>query len=245
MTQQRDWARLGEQRRSGRWWMRCGMGSSDTGAVGGVRGLEELVQASGDGKGAIAGRRAGDAVWGHVRAVGDQVIAASSPQAGRVERQHRTHQDRLSEEVAAKSAVTKQPTCIWRGNICGAQPAVGRMAAKKDWHRRAPAEELDRIFRLRSERVVSNDQVVRYQNRWMQMEGPRAKGRWWCGRAARGHWDRYQAERSGGGRSQSPKPVRRRKAVGKAHQREQAVRPSGCHRRSPWRGGASSNETRR
>jgi hypothetical protein len=49
-----------------------------------------------------------------------------------------------------------------------------RAAAKgEDWHRRAPrAEELDGIFRLHSERVMGNDGVVRYQNRWLQIEGP-------------------------------------------------------------------------
>ena len=48
-----------------------------------------------------------------------------------------------------------------------------RAAARaEDYHRRAPrASELDRIFRLESERVVSEDGVVRYANRYFQLEG--------------------------------------------------------------------------
>ena len=46
------------------------------------------------------------------------------------------------------------------------------MAARpEDYHRRAPrAAELDRIFRLESERVISEDWVVRYANRYFQLE---------------------------------------------------------------------------
>jgi hypothetical protein len=47
-----------------------------------------------------------------------------------------------------------------------------RAAAKpEDYHRRAPrAAELDRIFRLESERTISDDWVVRYDNRFFQLE---------------------------------------------------------------------------
>ena len=46
------------------------------------------------------------------------------------------------------------------------------MAAKpEDYHRRAPcAAKLDRIFRLENERTVSEDWVVRYDNRFFQLE---------------------------------------------------------------------------
>jgi len=44
-------------------------------------------------------------------------------------------------------------------------------ARPEDYHRRAPrAGELDRIFRLESERVVSQDWVVRYENRYFQLQ---------------------------------------------------------------------------
>ncbi len=46
-----------------------------------------------------------------------------------------------------------------------------RVAAKpEDYHRRAP--ELDRIFRLETERTVSEDWVVRYGNRFFQLLAP-------------------------------------------------------------------------
>jgi hypothetical protein len=46
-----------------------------------------------------------------------------------------------------------------------------RVAAKlEDYHRRAPrAVELDRIFRLERERTISEDWVVRYENRFFQL----------------------------------------------------------------------------
>ena len=47
-----------------------------------------------------------------------------------------------------------------------------RVAAKpEDYHRRTPrGAELDRIFRLESERTVSENWVVRYDNRFFQLE---------------------------------------------------------------------------
>lgn len=44
-------------------------------------------------------------------------------------------------------------------------------ARPEDYHRKAPcAAELERIFRLESERTVSDDWVVRYDNRFFQLE---------------------------------------------------------------------------
>src|ERR1700687_4197121 len=67
------WAQLGEQETiwavadALRAWMeRYG------GAAVGVRGLEECVQTCGHGEGAVARRRAGHAVWAHVREAGDR-----------------------------------------------------------------------------------------------------------------------------------------------------------------------------
>ena len=47
-----------------------------------------------------------------------------------------------------------------------------RAAARpEDYHRRAPrAAELDRIFRLETERTIGNDWVVRYANHYFQLE---------------------------------------------------------------------------
>src|SRR5215468_12490082 len=49
------------------------------GAAGVVRGLEELVQAAGECRGAVAWGRAGDAVWAHVREVGDHADSREFP----------------------------------------------------------------------------------------------------------------------------------------------------------------------
>ena len=48
-----------------------------------------------------------------------------------------------------------------------ARPATRR----EDYHRRAPcAAKLDRIFRLESQRTISDDWVVRYDNRFFQLD---------------------------------------------------------------------------
>ena len=77
--------------------------------------------------------------------LGIELIAASSPQAkGRVERILPEHNGRFA-RVAAKP---------------------------EDYHRRAPrASELERIFRLEKERTISEDWVVRYENRYFQLAG--------------------------------------------------------------------------
>ncbi len=52
-------------------------------------------------------------------------------------------------------------------NQCLARPT----ARPEDYHRRAPAAaELDGIFRLETERSVSDDWVVRYHNPFLQLE---------------------------------------------------------------------------
>ena len=106
-----------------------------------------------------------------------EVIAASSAQAkGRVERVHGTHQDRLVKKTAAEGDQqprTQRRTCIWSGTICrNTTWRFARAAARpEDYHRRAPrAAELDRVFRLESERTISEDWVVRYDNRFFQLE---------------------------------------------------------------------------
>ena len=44
-------------------------------------------------------------------------------------------------------------------------------AAAEDYHRPAPSRaELDEIFRLETDRVIGNDWVVRYQNRYLQVK---------------------------------------------------------------------------
>jgi transposase len=109
--------------------------------------------------------------------LGIEVIAASSPQAkGRVERQHGTHQDRLVKKLRRKEITSHEQANVYleRDYLPEHNRRFARVAAKvEDYHRRAPrAAELDRIFRLEHERTMSHDGVVRYQNRWLQLEGP-------------------------------------------------------------------------
>src|ERR1700680_3850366 len=107
--------------------------------------------------------------------LGIEVIAASSPQAkGRVERQHGTHQDRLGKKLRRKEIRSHQAANVYleREYLPEHNGRFARAAAKgEDWHRRAPrAEELDRIFRLQSERVISQDWVVRYDHCFFQLQ---------------------------------------------------------------------------
>jgi transposase len=107
--------------------------------------------------------------------LGIRNIAASSPQAkGRVERVHGTHQDRLVKKlrlveidnyVAANRYLEEH--YIAEHNRRYARAA----AAEADYHRRRPrARQLDEVFWLEEERVVSEDWVVRYKNRLLQLE---------------------------------------------------------------------------
>src|SRR5882762_935366 len=106
--------------------------------------------------------------------LGIEVIAASSPQAkGRVERQHGTHQDRLVKKLRRKQISSHEQANVYleREYLPEHNGRFARAAAKtEDYHRRAPrAAELDRIFRLENARTISNDWVVRYHNRWLQL----------------------------------------------------------------------------
>jgi len=107
--------------------------------------------------------------------LGIEVMAASSPQAkGRVERTHGTHQDRLVKKLRRKKIDSQERAngyleaeYLPEHNRRFARPA----AQAEDYHRRAPrAAELDKIFRLESERTVSDDWVVRYDNRFFQLQ---------------------------------------------------------------------------
>lgn len=107
-------------------------------------------------------------------ALGIQVIAASSPQAkGRVERNHGTHQDRLVKKLrrlgiadAAAANTFLETTYLPEHNARFAQPP----ASAEDFHRRPPSQgTLDRAFQLEETRVLSNDWVIRYATRYLQV----------------------------------------------------------------------------
>jgi len=107
--------------------------------------------------------------------LGIRIIAASSPQAkGRVERAHGTHQDRLVKKLRlAGIANYDQANAFLEQHYLAehnrryAHPA----AAPADYHRRRPTSlQLDEVFWLEEERVVSEDWIVRYHNRLLQLQ---------------------------------------------------------------------------
>jgi hypothetical protein len=107
-------------------------------------------------------------------ALGIQIIAASSPQAkGRVERNHGTHQDRLVKKfrrvgIADATAANAflETTYLPEHNT---RFAVAPASAE-DFHRRVPSRTtLDRVFQLEETRVLSNDWVIRYDSRYLQV----------------------------------------------------------------------------
>jgi transposase len=107
--------------------------------------------------------------------LGIEIIAANSPQAkGRIERIHGIHQDRLVKKLRRKEITSHQQANVFLENEY--LPEHNRRFARpparpEDYHRRAPrAAELDRFFRLESPRTIYNDWVVRYENRYFQLE---------------------------------------------------------------------------
>jgi transposase len=111
-----------------------------------------------------------------------RILAASSPQAkGRVDRAHGTHQDRLVKKLRLAGIANYDEANAYleehylaEHNRRYARPA----AAEADYHRRRPtARQLDEVFWLEEERVVSGDWVVSYKNRWLQLE---RKSRHWA-----------------------------------------------------------------
>jgi transposase len=107
--------------------------------------------------------------------LGIRIIAASSPEAkGRVERNHGTHQDRLVKNLRLKKAASyeaanhylEQQYLAEHNRRFAIEPA-----SPEDYHWKAPRRaELDDVFRLETERVVGNDWVVRYENRYFQVQ---------------------------------------------------------------------------
>src|SRR5262245_21472053 len=107
--------------------------------------------------------------------LGIRIIPASSPQAkGRIERNHGTHQDRLVKKLRRHgiadldAANAFLATTYWADhNRRFARPP----ASSDDFHVAIPrGVRLEAVFRLEETRTVSNDWVVRYANRYFQLE---------------------------------------------------------------------------
>jgi transposase len=103
------------------------------------------------------------------------IIAASSPQAkGRVERNHGTHQDRLIKKMRRKALASYEAAKQFLENeyLPAHNRRFARLAAKpEDYHGRRPTgRQLREIFRLETERVISNDWVIRHEGRYLQLQ---------------------------------------------------------------------------
>jgi len=107
--------------------------------------------------------------------LGIRIIPANSPQAkGRIERNHGTQQDRLVKKLRRKGIAAIEPantfleTEYWADHNARFAQAP---ASSDDFHVARPRGlRLDTVFRLEEDRTVSNDWVVRYDNRFLQLE---------------------------------------------------------------------------
>ena len=107
--------------------------------------------------------------------LGVRIIPASSPQAkGRIERSFGTHQDRLVKklrrqgiaDLAAANAFLEAEYWAEHNRRFARPPA-----SDEDFHTAVPrGVRVDQVFRLEQTRTVSNDWVVRYDNRYLQIE---------------------------------------------------------------------------
>jgi len=107
--------------------------------------------------------------------LGIEIIGANSAQAkGRVERGHGTHQDRLIKKMRLKKITTyEQANAFLAGSYLEQHNRKYAVTAreKADFHLPVGAPtDLNQVFCLEEERKVSNDWVVQYGKRWLQIE---------------------------------------------------------------------------
>ena len=108
---------------------------------------------------------------------GIEIITASSPQAkGRVERAHGTHPDRLGKKLRLAGIASYDQANVYLDQHYLAEHNhryAHAASSSADYHRRSPTSRpLDEVFWLEQERVISEDWLVRYQNRLLQLERP-------------------------------------------------------------------------
>jgi len=114
--------------------------------------------------------------------LGIEIIAASSPQAkGRVERNHGTHQDRLIKKLRRKQIDSHEAAnqYLEQEYLPQHNQRLVRLAGKPEDYRgrKRTARELHQIFRLETERTISNDWVIRHEGLcWQLQPGPRRYG---------------------------------------------------------------------
>jgi transposase len=112
---------------------------------------------------------------GMCRKLGIDLIGANSPQAkGRVERSHGTLQDRLIKKMRLKKIGSyEQANAFLEQTYLAEHNARYAVAAAQavDFHEPVGDNiDLDDVFCLEQERTVSQDWVVQYGSRWLQIE---------------------------------------------------------------------------
>jgi hypothetical protein len=103
------------------------------------------------------------------------IIAASSPQAkGRVERNNGVHQDRLVKKLRRQGIQSYEATneYLEAEYLPEHHRRFAREAARpENYHLKTPSPaKLREIFRLETERWISNDWVVQYQGHFLQLK---------------------------------------------------------------------------
>lgn len=114
--------------------------------------------------------------------LGIELIGANSAQAkGRVERGHGTHQDRLIKKMRLKKINSYEAAnAFLAGGYLDQHNAKYAVAAreKADYHLGVPPRlDLNQVFCLEEERIVSPDWVVQYGRHWLQIEREGQKAR--------------------------------------------------------------------
>lgn len=107
--------------------------------------------------------------------LGVKIIGASSPQAkGRVERSNGTLQDRLIKKLRLYQIRTMEEAnrYLRQHYLPDHNRRFSRESASpEDYHRPRPSRaQLNAIFRIEEQRVISNDWVVQYHGRFLQIE---------------------------------------------------------------------------
>jgi len=107
--------------------------------------------------------------------LGIELIGAHSAQAkGRVERGHGTHQDRLIKKMRLKKISNYEAANAFLAEVYLAQHNAKYAVTareKADYHIRLPPRlDLNQVFCLEEERIVSADWVVQYGQRWLQID---------------------------------------------------------------------------
>src|ERR1700730_7095883 len=104
-----------------------------------------------------------------------RIIAASSPQAkGRVERNNGVHQDRLVKKLRRQGIQSYEATNAYleAEYLPEHNQRFAREAARSEnYHLKTPsAAKLREVFRLETERWISNDWVVQYRGHFLQLK---------------------------------------------------------------------------